>query len=209
MDSARLGVEWVSLTALFCSPSNPRHNDEAVPHVAASLRRFGWQQPIVAKPSGEVIAGNTRFKAAKTLGMTEVPVVRFEGSDLEAAAFAIADNRTHEFASWDDTALSSILQNLRAEDALDGVGYSSHDIDALIDQLQAEAGGTGDADLDAIPEPPDEATTACSAATAAPPPTSTACSAAHPFTWEQLADALRYAELGVRKREYRFHSSEL
>jgi DNA modification methylase len=159
MDSARLGVEWVSLDTLFCSPSNPRHNDEAVPHVAVSLRRFGWQQPIVAKPSGEVIAGNTRLKAAKSLGMTEVPVVRFAGSDLEATAFAIADNRTHEFATWDDTALSSILQSLREEDALDGVGYSSQDIDALIDQLQAKAGGTGDADLDAIPEPPDEATT--------------------------------------------------
>jgi len=159
MDAARLGVQWVSLTALFCSPSNPRHNDEAVPHVAASLRRFGWQQPIVAKPSGEVIAGNTRLKAAKSLGMTEVPVVRFEGSDLEATAFQIADNRTHEFATWDDTALSSILQSLRAEDALDGVGYSSSDIDALIDQLQAESGGVGDVDLDAIPLPPDEATT--------------------------------------------------
>ena len=51
MVSARLGVEWLPLASLFCSPSNPRHNDEAVPHVAASLRRFGWQQPIVAKPS--------------------------------------------------------------------------------------------------------------------------------------------------------------
>jgi DNA modification methylase len=134
MDSA-LAVSWVPIGTVFCSPSNPRLNDEAVPHVAASLRRFGWQQPIVAKPSGEVIAGNTRLKAAQSLGMTEVPVVRFTGTDLEATAFAIADNRTHEFAQWDETALATILQQLRAEDALDGVGYSGSDIDDLLKEL--------------------------------------------------------------------------
>ena len=75
----------------------------------------------MARPSGEVIAGNTRLKAAHTLGMETVPVVRFEGTDLEAAAFAIADNRTHEFADWDEPSLARILEELRAEDALDGV----------------------------------------------------------------------------------------
>jgi ParB-like chromosome segregation protein Spo0J len=61
-------VVIVPITRLFCSPSKPRRNDEAVPHVAASIRRFGWQQPIVARRSGEVIAGNTRLKAAQRLG---------------------------------------------------------------------------------------------------------------------------------------------
>jgi hypothetical protein len=67
-------VEIVPISRLFCSPTNPRRNDAAVPHVAASIRRFGWQQPIVARRSGEVIAGNTRLKAAQSLGMSEVPV---------------------------------------------------------------------------------------------------------------------------------------
>ena len=53
-------MNGVAIARLFCSPSNPRRNDEAVPHVESSIRRFGWQQPIVARPSGEVIAGNTR-----------------------------------------------------------------------------------------------------------------------------------------------------
>ena len=52
-----LNVEWVPLGRLHCNPANPRLNDPAVPHVASSIRRFGWQQPIVARPSGEVIAG--------------------------------------------------------------------------------------------------------------------------------------------------------
>jgi ParB-like chromosome segregation protein Spo0J len=144
MDRSTLAVEWVSTDELHLNPANPRHNDEAVPHVAASIQRFGWRQPVVARPDGEVIAGNTRLKAAQSLGMTEVPVVRFEGSDLEATAYGIADNRSSEFATWDEPALAELLEALRAEDALDGVGYSDADIDALLAELD-----TGDpADID-------------------------------------------------------------
>ena len=85
-----LAVEWVPIDRVHLNPANPRRNDDAVPHVAASLRRFGWRQPLVARPSGEVVAGNTRLKAALSLGMAVVPVVWFEGSDLEATAFSIA-----------------------------------------------------------------------------------------------------------------------
>jgi DNA modification methylase len=131
-------VETVEISRLFCSPTNPRKNDAAVPHVAASIRRFGWQQPIVARRSGEVIAGNTRLKAAQSLGMTEVPVWWFDGSDLDALAFGIADNRTHTFSEFDDAALAQLLEHLRKEDSLEGVGYSTDDIDALVAQLRAE-----------------------------------------------------------------------
>jgi len=131
-------VEIVPISRLFCSPTNPRRNDDAVPHVAASIRRFGWQQPIVARRSGEVIAGNTRLKAAQQLGMTEVPVWWFDGSDLDAVAFSVADNRTHDFAQWNEPELARLLGQLRKEDSLDGVGYSTEDIDALIQQLREQ-----------------------------------------------------------------------
>ena len=133
-----LSVEWVALDRLHLNPANPRKNDAAVPHVAASLRRFGWRQPLVAKRSGEVIAGNTRFKAAQSLGMTEVPVAWFDGTDLDATAYAIADNRTHEFAEWDEPALAKILESLKAEDALDGVGFSDADMSALLARIEAD-----------------------------------------------------------------------
>jgi len=133
-----LKVELVPIERLFCSPSNPRRNDEAVPHVAASLRRFSWQQPVVARPSGEVIAGNTRLKAALSIGLETVPVVWFDGSDLDATAYAIADNKSAEFAEWDTPALAHLLEHLRAEDSLDGVGYTSDDIDALLAEVEAE-----------------------------------------------------------------------
>lgn len=147
-------TEMVELHRLFESPSNPRRNEKAVPHVAASLRRFGFQQPLVAKRSGEVIAGNTRLKAARSIGIQELPVVWFDGSDLDATAYAITDNRTHEFAEWDDEALALLLQQLKAEDALEGVGYSDDDIGALLATLPHL---TGDPELDDVgPQDPPE-----------------------------------------------------
>ena len=145
-------VETIPISRLFCSPTNPRKNDAAIPHVAASLRRFGWQQPIVARRTGEVIAGNTRLKAAQGIGMTEVPVWWFDGDDLAAVAFSIADNRTHEFAQWDDAELAKLLEQLKKEDSLDGVGYTEDDLDALIQQLRAEE--EPDLDDDGPTEPP-------------------------------------------------------
>ena len=131
-------VEWVAPNALFANPANPRRNDAAVPHVVASIKRFGWQQPLVAKPNGEVIAGHTRLKAALELGAAAVPVVRFTGSDLDATAFGIADNRSHEFAEWDEAALGKLLNELRAEDALEGVGFNAAEVDALIREIESE-----------------------------------------------------------------------
>jgi ParB-like chromosome segregation protein Spo0J len=147
-------VETVPISQLFCSPTNPRRNDAAIPHVAASLRRFGWQQPIVARRTGEVIAGNTRLKAAQELGMTEVPVWWFDGDDLAAVAFSIADNRTHEFAEWNDAELAKLLAQLKKEDSLDGVGYSDEDLDALVQQLRDQEQADKDLDDDGADEPP-------------------------------------------------------
>ncbi|MEO6594585.1 MAG: ParB N-terminal domain-containing protein, partial [Planctomycetota bacterium] len=147
-------VETIPISQLYCSPTNPRLNDQAVPHVAASIRRFGWQQPIVARRTGEVVAGNTRLKAAQSLGMTEVPVWWFEGTDLDAVAYNLADNRAHEHASWNEAELATLLEQLRKEDALDGVGYSTDDIDALVQQLRDQEEVDKQLDDDGPDEPP-------------------------------------------------------
>ena len=83
---ATLSVETVPLERLFLSPTNPRKNDDAVVHVAASLKRFGFQQPLVAKRTGEVIAGNTRLKASQKLVLKEVPVGWVDVAALDATA---------------------------------------------------------------------------------------------------------------------------
>lgn len=154
-----LAVEHVPIDRLFCSPSNPRANDAAVPHVAASIRRFGWQQPVVAKRTGEVIAGNTRLKAAAELGHATVPVIWFDGTDLDATAYQIADNRVHEFSDWDAPALAKLLEELRAEDALEGVGYTNEEIDALLDELIAGGATPSEVDDPGPVEPPEQPTT--------------------------------------------------
>jgi ParB-like chromosome segregation protein Spo0J len=159
MDPVTLKVELVKIDRLFCNPANPRINDPAVPHVAASLKRFGWQQPIVARPSGEVIAGNTRLKAAQSLGMKEVPVVWFQGSELDATAYGIADNRSHEFSAWDNAELVKLLEELRLEDSLDATGFGVEDINQLLLELGQSLEPVSDVDPDLIPEPPQKATT--------------------------------------------------
>ena len=74
--ASRLWSRWKSRPPLSTADGymDARNLRVCKPHVAASLRRFGWQQPFVARLSGEVIARDTRLKAAQSLGMTEVPV---------------------------------------------------------------------------------------------------------------------------------------
>lgn len=66
--------------------------------------------------------------------MPEVPLVGFDGPDMEAMAYAIADNRTHDLSEWDEPELAKLLEELRAEGFLEGVGYSDADIEELLSE---------------------------------------------------------------------------
>ena len=82
--------------------NNPRKNDEAVAGVAASIKRFGFLIPMVIDRNNEIICGHTRYKAAKQLGLTEVPcVIADELTEDEIRAFRLADNKVSEKATWD------------------------------------------------------------------------------------------------------------
>ena len=95
---------------------NPRLNDAAVPKVARSIEDFGFKVPIVVDREGTIITGHTRYLAARQLGMETVPcVVADDLTDEEARSFRIADNRTHEAATWDMDALRAEIDEL--EDA--------------------------------------------------------------------------------------------
>ena len=92
---------------------NPRNNDGAVDAVAASIKEFGWQQPIVVDKDGVIIAGHTRYKAAKKLKLKEVPVVVADNlTDEKVKAYRLADNKTSELAEWDSSALDKELAEL-------------------------------------------------------------------------------------------------
>ena len=82
--------------------NNPRKNDDAVDAVAASIKEFGFKVPIIVDNDGEIIAGHTRYKAAKKLKIKEVPTITADDlTDDQVRAFRLADNKTGELALWD------------------------------------------------------------------------------------------------------------
>jgi len=92
---------------------NPRINDNAIDTVAASLREFGFRQPIVVDTDGVIIVGHVRYKAAVKLGLAKVPVhVAVDLSPEQVKAYRLADNKTAELAEWDFDLLKSELDAL-------------------------------------------------------------------------------------------------
>jgi hypothetical protein len=91
--------------------NNPRRNDGAVDAVAASIKEFGWKVPIVVDRDGVIVAGHTRYKAAKKLGMISAPcIVADDLTPDQVRAFRVADNKTAELAEWDMDALAEELK---------------------------------------------------------------------------------------------------
>jgi DNA modification methylase len=135
-------------------PNNPRDNDAGVDAVAASLTEFGWQQPVVVDEADVIIVGHTRYKAAKKLGMTTVPVHVARGLTPEQAkAYRIADNQTATFSVWDDGKLALELAALQA--AGFDLAATAFPEDELLRLLTAPPGEPL-ADPDDVPEPPAE-----------------------------------------------------
>src|SRR5438309_5641548 len=85
---------------------NPRVNDPAVDAVAASIREFGFRQPIVVDEAGVIVVGHTRYLAALKLGLETMPVHVAVGlTPAQAKAYRIADNQTATMSRWDEDKL--------------------------------------------------------------------------------------------------------
>jgi len=150
-------VELRPIESIRPYANNPRLNDAAVDAVAASLRAYGFRQPIVVDEEGVIIVGHTRYKAAVKLGMETVPVHVAVGlSPAQTKAYRIADNQTAALSQWDDDKLPLELADLQGMDFdLNLTGFSAEELQRLLGSETNE----GEADPDAVPEPPDEATT--------------------------------------------------
>ena len=111
--------------------NNPRHNEDAVEKVMASIQEFGFKVPLVIDKNNVVVTGHTRLKAAKRLGIDEVPcVVADDLSDAQIKAFRIADNKVSEYAEWDEEALQVELEQLEELDFdLDSLSIDFSDFD--------------------------------------------------------------------------------
>jgi DNA modification methylase len=136
---------------------NPRENDGAVDAVAASLKEFGFRQPIVVDVEGVIVVGHTRWKAAKKLGLAKVPVhVATDLTPEQAKAYRLADNQTADLADWNFDLLPVELAALQeSEFDLELLGFSADELARLMGGDTNE----GLTDPDEIPEPPDEAIT--------------------------------------------------
>ena len=150
-----LEIRRVPLDSLHLDPANARHHpDENLDAITGSLRRFGQAEPLVVqKSSGRIVGGNGRLVAMKKLGWTECDIVELDIDDLTATGLGIALNRSGSLAEWHPENLAKLLDQLRTEDALDGVGFDSADIDALLDELNVEV-DPQDLDDDGPDEPP-------------------------------------------------------
>jgi site-specific DNA-methyltransferase (adenine-specific) len=112
---------------------NPRVNEHAVDAVARSISNFGFNVPILCDQDLTIVAGHTRWKAAKKIGLPSVPVIVLEMTDAQRRAFAIADNKTGEIARWDFPRLEQILTQLQSEKLdLCSLGYSDAELKALL-----------------------------------------------------------------------------
>lgn len=146
-DEPEVAAVWVDIDQLKPWKDNPRDNSETVDELAASIKRFGFGQPIVArKADGEVIAGHTRILAARKLGLPRVPVRFMDLDPAEAHLLAIADNRIPERSRWKAPELGAVLKDLQFREAnlTKGTGLSDAEVKRLIEGTHGK-GAAGDA----------------------------------------------------------------
>lgn len=145
---------WVETEKLLPWIANPRANDEAVDDVVASIERFGFGAPIVArKADQEIIAGHTRLKAALRLGLERVPVRFMDLSPDDAHALGIGDNKTGERATWLDAGLREQMKLQLARDNAPPIAAMGFDEKSLA-KLMREGAPPTDPTPPAIPSDP-------------------------------------------------------
>ena len=129
-----MNIIEVPVDKLIPYENNPRIiSEEAVDVVAASIEAFDFQQPIVIDKNYVVIAGHTRLKAAKQLGLETVPCkIADELNDAEAAAYRLADNKTGEFSKWDFEKLPFETQKLETF-KMEQFGFETESLNAMSD----------------------------------------------------------------------------
>ena len=140
-EGGTMNIIDVELDKLKPYENNPRFNDEAIEPVVNSIKQFGFKVPIIIDSSNVIVAGHTRLKAAKQLGMDKLPcIVVSDLTEEQIKAFRLADNKVAEFSSWDyeklEEELTNIVQNGEINiDSLIKLGFES---DLNIDNKEIE-----------------------------------------------------------------------
>lgn len=132
-----LNVTVMSLERLKPYARNSRtHTKKQIEQIAASIKEFGWTNPILVDDEETIIAGHGRFQAAKLLGLDEVPVIAVTDlSDAQRRAYIIADNKLAENAGWDKETLRLELGTLEfeaSEFSINVTGFETAELDLLL-----------------------------------------------------------------------------
>ena len=115
--------------------NNPRDNEEAVQYVKNSIKQFGFKVPMVIDKDNVIVAGHTRYKASKELGLKEVPcIIADDLSEEQIKAFRLADNKVSDKAEWDFNMLDAELANID----IDMTEFGFEDMDINIDEFGTE-----------------------------------------------------------------------
>ena len=148
-------IQQVSVEKLIPFARNSRtHSDKQVAEIAASIKEFGWTNPILVDGDKGIIAGHGRLLAARKLGMDTVPVIELAHlTETQKRAYVIADNKLALNADWDDQLLTIELNDLLADGfALELLGFDKDELAKLLEPEQIE----GLTDEDAVPDVPEE-----------------------------------------------------
>lgn len=133
-------------------PDNPRRGDEEV--IEESIRINGWYGAVTAqKSTGYILAGNHRYRVAKEMGATEIPVIWRNVDDETALKILLVDNKSADMGGYDESTLEALLENL---DSLDGTGYvlasAQEKIESEAQATEAPTDGDEPLDPDTIPD---------------------------------------------------------
>ena len=153
-------IERMPISTLAPYARNSRtHSDEQLAQIAASMREFGFTNPVLIDEQGGIVAGHGRVMAAQRLGMAHVPCLRLAGlTQAQRRAYVIADNQIALNAGWDDAMLRLELADLQAADFnLDLLGFDADRLDELLADEVGETEGLTDADE--VPEAPEQPAT--------------------------------------------------
>jgi hypothetical protein len=158
--AAGMGIELWPIDRPVPYPKNARKwSERAIATVAASIREYGFRQPIVVDAAGVIVIGHLRLAAAKSIELKEVPVhVARDLTPAQIKGLRIADNRTSQEATWDFDLLGPELLDLKSMDFdLSLTGFDTSEISGLL--IKADLPAAGQTEDDAVPEPPVEPVT--------------------------------------------------
>jgi ParB-like nuclease domain len=151
-------IKVVKIDSLTLDPNNAMgHPEDNIAAIAASLRRFGQQEPVLVDAAGKILAGNGTVLAAISLGWKKISITKSELTGHDAVGYAIDDNQTARLSEWDQVPLANTLRSLQSEGFdVNDIGFTPDQVDQLVLSVADTALSTGGANENGREDDPPE-----------------------------------------------------